>query len=848
MNMVDRVLEDLGITPNRIDLFPESRENTKYKSNEIYHLQKNLFAYPFYVFNEPPKDILLSSFDNKVNEVKNVCAKIISFLNEGYRFRDMALCVGDISLYRTIIKSIFDENEIPFFMDAKRKLMQTSFAEFLVSLLDFLEHKDIEDFIIHMKSGFLDIEEYELNLFENHIKRYRTKGYMLSKELYRASENIEETRKILSSPVFELLSKNKKAKTAEQYGKNVLEYLRETKVDENIEAFSLLLEERGELDDALVYSQVFEKIIEIINQSCLTFHGSNIPFSSFVSAVKAGMEAAEIAIIPPSTDDILVGDFGRTVFPESRALFILGLNDGQIPTSPDTSSILTDIEKIKLEKHGLKAGYRDRFFEERMKIYTIFSNPSEKLFLSFSNSGKKGSEKPSVLVGRIQKIFSRIKLESESTKDRVLPSLAKSAVYRDMCISLNKRLEGLDIAKEWRDVFGWFETDKDWRKRTEKFKTRLLDEEKEQRISNQTAKSLYSPLRVSVSRVERYYNCPFLFFMDYGIMPRKEEEFEETPLDMGTFLHDCLHQFVLRLKKQNKRWSSVSDEEISSLVDTITSELKITHNNGIFREHGNFSFVFERLKLEFLSATKVIRDQLFGTEVDVYASELEIRDESFLNLRLSDGSEVSLVCKADRLDYVNFDDVRIIRIVDYKSSTKTVSLKDIYYGLNLQLLVYLKIIVEYFRSRGETVVIGGAYYMDLSLPQAEDNTKKNILKLRKMDGFIPNDAQINNTLSLSEDRGFVAMKGSVNKDGSMSKKKVSFTPAQFDILFKYCEKQIVNAMEEIIDGNITPKPYLQAQRSPCENCDYNCICGFDKDIDEYRIIRDVTKKDLGLEE
>jgi len=412
--MIDSAIKKLGKETIVKIITPKNIAETKYKSYEIKHLEKNLFAYPFVKYDKELVDISLNSFENKKFEVQDACSKIISLTDRGYRFKNIALCVSDMASYKIFIKSAFSENNIPYFLDSKTKLMQTSFAEFLVSLLDFLEYKDVEDFFIHVKSGFINVDIIDLYSLENYIKKYNIKGYMLKSNFKSADENVESTRNILAAPIFSLLTTIKKAKSTEQYGESILEYLRDLEVDKNIEDFSILLEERGELEASLIFSQVFDKIINIIHQSCLSFKGSVVDFSSFVSAIKAGMEAAEIAVIPPSTDEVLVGDFARTVFPDVKALLILGLNDGHIPTSPDNSAILTDLEKIKLEKQGVKAGYRDRFFEERMKIYTVFSKPSEKLFLSFSNSGKKGAEKPSVLIGRLLKIFSKLSIKQES--------------------------------------------------------------------------------------------------------------------------------------------------------------------------------------------------------------------------------------------------------------------------------------------------------------------------------------------------------------------------------------------------------------------------------------------------
>ena len=673
--LIDTALRDDGITTETITLSSQAIGDTRYESSDIQHLEQNLFAYPFNTYNRAPENIQLTALDSRQQEVKDVCAKIIRLLNDGCRFKDIALCVSDLKLYKSTIASAFKENSVPYFMDAKTKLLDTAVAEFLAALLDFIIYKNAEDFIVYAKSGFLDVAPDLLYAFENHIARFSPKGYHLNYPFKHAEQDAENLRAKICPPVFSLIDQISRADTAETYGVLLLDFFKQLRIDENIERFAAELESSGDLDNALVFAQVFEKIIAIIEQSCVTFKDSRIPFESFVSAVKAGLEAAEIAVIPPSVDDVLIGDFNRTVFPETKVLFILGLNDGQIPSSPDTTSILTDQEKIILEKQGIRAGYRDRFFEERLKIYTVFSKPSKKLFLSYANRGEKEESKPSVLVGRLCRIFPMLKAETCDPKSTVYTELSKPQVFRDLSFALAQKLDGLCVSSDWRNVYEYYSSDPVFIPRLKSLETRLLSPDKTEAIKKETADALYRPFRASISRAERYHTCPFLYFMDYGIRPKKREPFEATPLDIGTFLHDCLNAFVKKLKSDKLRWADADDAYIQHETAAIAKALKAQFKNGIFNEDTRFIFVFERLALEFSSAVKIIRDQFRGTEADVYAAELKLKDTDYLNLTLSDGTTVGLTCKIDRVDYAESGDVKVIRIIDYKSSGKSPSLK-----------------------------------------------------------------------------------------------------------------------------------------------------------------------------
>jgi|GEM_PF-1948474 len=848
-NMIDEAAKTNHIKSETIDLFPSDIRDTRYRSTDIYHLEHNLFAYPFKIYQHSPHNIILTMLESRALEVKDTCAHIIDLIASGYRFRDIAVCVSDIRQYKSIITSIFIDNQIPYFMDAKTKLLDTAAAEFLVGLLDFLVYKDIEDFLVYMKAGFIDIPDSLLYAIENHIRTYQLKGYQLDYPFSHGSQEAEQARQILSTPVFGLIKKIDHSETADIYGNIILDFLKSQQIDQQIETFANELESDGDFENALVFAQVFEKIIDVLSQTCHVFKSSKIPFASFVSAVKAGLEAAEIAIIPPSTDDVLIGDFSRTVFPDCKVLLIMGINDGKIPSSPDTTSILTDHEKIALEKQGIRAGYRDRFFEERLKIYTTFAKPSEKLFLSYALSNAREETKPSVLIGRINRIFPKLDTLHPDPKETVYPMLSKNILFNALSFALSQKLDGLSISDDWRSVYENFVHNPIFSSRLENITQRLLSDSPNDAINKSTAASLYQPLRASVSRAERYYVCPFLYFMDYGIRPQKQEPFEATPLDIGTFLHDCMHKMTVQLKKDRTPWRTLDDLTIEKHVNTITENLKETYKNGIFKETERFTYVFNRLKLDFMSAAKIIRDQLSGTDVDIYKSELTLKNEDYLSFSLPDGTSFELTCKIDRIDSVKKDDTRIIRIIDYKSSAKQPSLKELYYGLTIQLMIYLKCVIAYFNSRGETVVIGGALYFDLSLPQSENASPENLLKQKAMRGFITNDTYTNMQLSSMDENRFIAMMGRVNKDGSMSKQSgITFSTESFNLLFEYCEQKLTQAMTDILDGTINPMPYLDKESCPCDRCDYTSVCGFDRDTGDYRVLNNINKKDFGIEE
>ena len=95
-------------------------------------------------------------------------------------------------------------------------------------------------------------------------------------------------------------------------------------------------------------------------------------------------------------------------------------------------------------------------------------------------------------------------------------------------------------------------------------------------------------------------------------------------------------------------------------------------------------------------------------------------------LPLEDGGTIQIRGSVDRVDTLEKDGEKYVRVIDYKSGKKLFSLSDIMYGLNLQMFVYLFSISE-DKSSKYNGIPAGVLYMHSSRNMFSFDSKKQAL-------------------------------------------------------------------------------------------------------------------------
>jgi len=535
---------------------------------------------------------------------------------------------------------------------------------------------------------------------------------------------------------------------------------------------------------------------------------------------------------------VMIGDLNHMKLPDIKAIFVLGVNDGVLPAAGDNGGLITDAEKKALAKEGIDIGARDPYEEEKIDIYSVFSKPRQQLFLSWALSRGGEPAKPAILIGRIKNIFPKIR-EKTDRSDGPPYLLTPDGMFEDLVDTVRLRLDGAAVHEGWDDVLAWYLNDAAWRERIAKLKTPLCFENDEKTVSGELAAVLYGSLSGSVTRIETYYNCPFKHFMQYGLKPQPLREYEETPLDIGDFLHRCLHRFTQALLKRSISWADADADTIDELTAQSMERVTADHNEGILTDDVRYRVLGDRLAHELKTAVKIVQWQLKGTPVNVYGSEAAFginRPVPAYKVALDNGETYDFSGKVDRIDLMPTDKGRFLRIIDYKLNGKTFDLTGFFYGTDIQLFVYLKVMTAALKQKFPDIKPGGAFYFDLSIPLTEpdgaDAVKRAALE-RRMDGVVyddPEAALLMNKKTTPNGYLMDAAKIGITKKGRFHGRYADkiFSDAEWKAAFDHADGLIKNAIQNITAGDTAVLPYKEKDRTACDWCEYRPVCKFDE--------------------
>ena len=241
----------------------------------------------------------------------------------------------------------------------------------------------------------------------------------------------------------------------------------------------------------------------------------------------------DVGSIPVSLDRVTCGNIERVCGETVKYVILLGVNDGLIPQTASATSLLSDMDRDKLDALGveLKAYGAERLLMEQETLYRALACPSDELLLSYHTADAAGGEtRPSYFIGTVRNLLPSVPLAShqaQTVRDRLQaerPAVELACAY----------LSG-DRSSAVRAAYDFYQDD-------ERVHRASAQRRERGPLENlHTIQGLYGKhLNLTASRVDTFYSCRFAFFMQYGLKakPRKAARFDA--LETGTFIHYVL--------------------------------------------------------------------------------------------------------------------------------------------------------------------------------------------------------------------------------------------------------------------------------------------------------------------
>ncbi|MFZ5643387.1 MAG: helicase-exonuclease AddAB subunit AddB [Bacillota bacterium] len=872
-NRFIRIARESGIkVENEVFLGEEPLFRFK-NSRELAHLERNINAYPYKTYREKTQDISLFSSVNIFSEIEAAARDIVRLCRDrGMRYRDIAVVVRNLAAYERSIEVIFAEYEIPCFIDRKIEITNHPLVRLILSMLDiFNENWSYEAVFRYLKTGLTGVDRSSIDRLENYVLACGIRGSRwISEQDWDMSpglipgqrdfgghdselKEINKVRYDICGPLLEFRKKTRGRKKASEICSALYDFLLKIEVPGRIESCIGLFRKSGKLSLANEYSQVWNIVMEVFDQTVEVMGDETFGIERFSNILKIGLGEYKVGLIPASLDQVLVGSVERSKSHEVKALYILGANDGVFPSAAEEEGILSDLDRASLNNVGIElaSDTRAKAFDEQYLVYRALTTAGSYLRLSWPIADHEGrTMRPSIIISRLRKLFPAITeasniLGAESDKDAIELVTGKTPAFKHMVSALRRKADGKDLQPLWQGVYRWFATQEEWQPKLQSARSAFRIKNLAHPVGRDKIPLLYGdPAYSSVSRLEKYTACPFAYYVQYGLGARERKIYRLSPPDVGTFMHAVIERFSRQVAEQNIDWREFDREwcveKVSQIVDGLLENMQGAGLSGSKR----YSALILRLKRVVTRAVWLIAEHIRRGSFYPIGFEMEFPP---IIIELESGEKIYLTGKIDRVDALKTEEGTYLRIIDYKSGSKALRLSDIFYGLQIQLITYMDAILE---NSGMDIappaLPGGVLYFTIDDPIVKGNSKltgeeieQAIMKQLKMKGFLLADVKLIREMDSTIEGASLIIPARINK-GDVLGKSSAASPEQFNLLCKYVRKLLLGLCEEIMKGNVSIKPYKKKGITSCKYCGFSAVCQFDtaREENNFRLLYD----------
>lgn len=270
---------------------------------------------------------------NPYSEIENVAIQITKLAKKGYKYEEMAVITKNIDTYSSLCKAIFEQYNIPVFIDEKKDLGSNILVRYVLSLLEiFAKNWSYESVFGYIKTGLLDLDTQEIAVLENYCLKWGIKGSKwYAKEWNFYNETEEQQKQIIYArdKVVEPLLKLKKQlaglKTVKEITTGLYEFLVQNNIYEKLEQKIEELKQNNELEIAKQYELSIKILTDLFDEIVLVLGNKNITFDRYAKILKMGFNQSDLGTIPATADQVIVGDVDRSRSHKVKAVFIIGL-------------------------------------------------------------------------------------------------------------------------------------------------------------------------------------------------------------------------------------------------------------------------------------------------------------------------------------------------------------------------------------------------------------------------------------------------------------------------------------------------------------------------------------------
>lgn len=833
-------------------------------------------------------------------EVEAAAAEILRLVREdGCRWNDILVMIRQPEAYADLIQTIFQAHDIPCFIDQKLPVDNHPMVEFIRSALEVARLNWRYDSVFRcVKTDFLlplepDQENkwrYEMDQLENYVLAFGIQGsrwhdqgkwqYRFqsldridddeeSRSVQKHLDRMHRLRQIVVKPLRQFQERLLRAENVREQTEAIYALLESVQASKRLEAWSKQCAESGQPEQARQHVHVWNSIMQLFDQMVEVLGEETVSLNLFEGILETGLEHIRYGTVPPSLDQVIVGNIDRTRSANKKHCFIFGLNDGVLPAPFPEEGLLTEEERERLQQSGIQLapGSRRRLLDEQFLIYTLLSLPHEGLWLSYSMADEEGRALlPSEIIRRLQQMYPDLGIEQYQAEPNAAQEAEEQLRYMQhprpalshLSVQLRNWLQGAPMHDLWRHAYNWLIDHEPWRSELKRIVTGLFHSNYEKPLKSGTSRKLYGDiLQASVSRMETFVACPFAHFISYGLRLKERRIFRLEAPDIGQLFHASLNLISVKLQEQGRSWKGLTMQECSKMAEEAVRSFAPRLQGEILLSSKRYHYIAYKLKQIVSRTAYVLSKQAERGEFTPVGLELGFgRGETLppLAFELENGLKMEVAGRIDRVDKAESEQGLLLRVIDYKSSQTSLHIADVFYGLSLQILAYLDVVVSNAeRWLGEKAVPAGVLYFHIhhpllasSNPLDKQKAEQEYFKQFKMRGWILSDAEVAQKMDTDLKGYSDIIPVGLSAKGEFYKNSSVYTESQWEAVQQHIRSIMKQIGVEIASGKVEASPYRLGNEMPCSYCSFKPICQFDpNDGDQnYRYLSKLSSDEL----
>ena len=812
-------------------------------SPPLAHIEANIFQI---TSSEPTQScdaVKITAASNARAEVANTAQQITDLIrNKGYRFRDIAVIVSDLTAYQHYIEATFPDYGIEYFLDQPKPMLQHPAVELIASALSAATTNfSSSDIFAYLKTDLANLTRPETDILENYCLAFGVDAnswtqkqdwdFAADTDIHFDEKQINNLRKKTTAPLLKLRSalKINETITAADFTHAIFDLLKELNTAQN-------LAEQNDRQDQ--HAQFFDKLVTIFDELNEIFDEDRMTAKELTAILLSALATITLKLIPQKLDQVLISSIDRSRHPELKAVFIIGATQKQFPSSVKFDPILTDSDRAAAELHDFVLAERiaQQLTARQYLAYIAFTRPTNLLNISYplaDDSGK--SIMPSPFIANLKKLFTDLDLQYAAPDNNLENITSKDQLTQLLCENLAP--DNPTCNPDFSEITEQLLADTELNQ-TGQFIKNALAYKNEASLDTGKLPAPPPAITCSNSRLRNFAACPYKHFANYTLKLKERQLAGFEPIDLGNFYHAVLDKIAKALKKQNLDFATASENQLDQICEE-QIELTLTTDHAL----AHFIKTSVRNKFVIDSASEVLRECIHdyaalskAGDFRQYTSELSFgpreNNSTNLTLPLPDNQTLNLNGIIDRIDIAEIEGKQVALIFDYKRKETSLSWPNIYHALDMQMPIYM-LAAKQLAPNGKPIdAIAGAFYLPVESPpqltSLSNLDNPNTKFERKAKGIL--NGTFFKYLDKNAEKGWNGFYNFAIKDdepyGNFNN-SASLKPDQFENLLEFAKTKIKQLATDIIAGKIDINPTKTNTAQSCDYCPYKTLCRFD---------------------